>query len=152
MAELRYRAYISYSHKDEMWKDRLRPHLAVLERQGRVSIWDDRQIDAGVQWHPAILDVMGRCRVAICLISADYLDSKGDLIKKYIIEPMKIGKFATIRFIIKSSDKKGGSGAKFIVRWVSNEPVNTPLIEAIMINTRGGQGVSFISRGREIKE
>lgn len=68
--------FISYSHKDEMWKDRLRPHLAVLERQGRVSIWDDRQIDAGVQWHPAILDVMGRCKVAICLISADYLASE----------------------------------------------------------------------------
>ena len=68
--------FISYSHKDEVWKDRLRPHIAVLERQGRISIWDDRQIDAGVQWHPAILDVMARCRVAICLISADYLASE----------------------------------------------------------------------------
>lgn len=68
--------FISYSHKDELWKDRLRPHLAVLERQGRIAIWDDRQIDAGVQWHSAILDVMERCKVAICLISADYLASE----------------------------------------------------------------------------
>lgn len=68
--------FISYSHKDEAWKDRLRPHLAVLERQGRISIWDDRQIDAGAQWHPAIIDVMKRCKVAICLISADYLASE----------------------------------------------------------------------------
>ena len=68
--------FISYSHKDELWKDRLRPHLAVLARQGKIAIWDDRQIDAGVQWHPAILDVMERCNVAICLISADYLASE----------------------------------------------------------------------------
>lgn len=68
--------FISYSHKDELWKDRLRPHLAVLARQGKIAIWDDRQIDAGVQWHPAILEVMERCKVAICLISADYLASE----------------------------------------------------------------------------
>ena len=88
----------------------------------------------------------------ITLISADYLNSDGDLIKKYITKPLRLKKLATIRFIIKSSDKKGGSGAKFIVRWVSKKFVNPPLIEAIMISTRGGQGVSFISRGEAIKE
>ncbi|MBE9530234.1 MAG: DUF3124 domain-containing protein, partial [Proteobacteria bacterium] len=34
----------------------------------------------------------------------------------------------------------------------SKEPVNPPLIEAIMISTRNQQGVSFISRGQAIKE
>jgi hypothetical protein len=36
--------FVSYSHKDEIWKDRLRPHLGLLERGGRIVIWDDRQI------------------------------------------------------------------------------------------------------------
>ncbi len=36
--------FISYSHKDEVWKDRLKPHLEVLETAGRISIWDDRGI------------------------------------------------------------------------------------------------------------
>ncbi|MCK5541896.1 MAG: DUF3124 domain-containing protein [Desulfobacterales bacterium] len=58
---------------------------------------------------------------------------------------IEIKKLATVRFIIKSSDKTGGSGAKFIVRWVSKELVKTPLIEAIMISTQSGQGVSFVS-------
>ena len=88
----------------------------------------------------------------ITLTSADYYDSDGDIIKNYITKPVKLKKLATIRFIIKSSDKKGGSGAKFIVRWISQELVNPPLIEAIMISTRSGQGVSFISRGKAIKE
>jgi hypothetical protein len=88
----------------------------------------------------------------ITLISADYFDSNGNLLKKFVEKPIKLKKLATIRYVIKSSDKSGGSGAKFIVRWESKEPVNPPLIEAIMISTRSGQGISFISRGQAIKE
>ncbi len=33
--------FISYSHKDEIWKDRLRPHLKVLEQQGQITIWKE---------------------------------------------------------------------------------------------------------------
>ncbi len=46
--------FISYSHKDEVWKDRLRPHLKVLEQVGRITTWDDRKIDAGETWYPEI--------------------------------------------------------------------------------------------------
>ena len=45
--------FISYSHKDEEWKDRLRPHLGMLEKIGRLTIWDDREIDqgkSGLRW------------------------------------------------------------------------------------------------------
>ena len=32
------RVFISYSHKDEEWKDRLVTHLGVLEKQGDLEI------------------------------------------------------------------------------------------------------------------
>ena len=68
--------FISYSHKDEVWKNRLRrPHLDSLERAGRLRIWDDRKIDAGATWYPEIVRAMDRARAAILLISADYLES-----------------------------------------------------------------------------
>ena len=67
--------FMSYSHKDEVWKDRLRPHLGVLEKAGRIAVWDDRRIDAGATWYPEIEGAMANAAVAICLISADYLDS-----------------------------------------------------------------------------
>jgi len=67
--------FISYSHKDEIWKDRLRPHLGVLEQQGQIIIWDDRQIDAGSEWFGEIKKVMDEAAVSICLISSDYLSS-----------------------------------------------------------------------------
>ena len=67
--------FISYSHNDEIWKDRLRPHLQALELEGRLTIWDDRRIDAGATWYPEISEAIQRARVAVCLISADYLAS-----------------------------------------------------------------------------
>lgn len=67
--------FISYSHKDEKWKDRLRTHLKVLELNGRISIWDDRDIDVGGEWYDEIRGAMDRAAVAVCLISADYLAS-----------------------------------------------------------------------------
>jgi tetratricopeptide (TPR) repeat protein len=68
--------FISYSHEDEEWKDRLRPHLKMLEQAGLdIDIWDDRDIDAGAQWYNDIMQAMDNAVVAVCLISADYLAS-----------------------------------------------------------------------------
>jgi len=39
--------FLSYSHKDEDWKKRLRTHLGVLESQGLLDVWDDRRIEGG---------------------------------------------------------------------------------------------------------
>lgn len=88
----------------------------------------------------------------ITLISTDYFDSNGLFLKKFIENPIKVKSLASIHYIIKSSDKTGGSGANFIVRWESTEPVNPPLIEAVMIATKSQQGISFVSRGQVIKE
>jgi hypothetical protein len=33
--------FISYSHKDEGWKDRLVEQLRVLELEGAYDLWDD---------------------------------------------------------------------------------------------------------------
>ena len=46
--------FISYSHKDEAWKDRLVTHLGVLQRAGLLDTWDDHQIGAWANWHEEI--------------------------------------------------------------------------------------------------
>lgn len=68
--------FISYSHKDEKYKDLLRPQLGVLQQAGRITIWDDRKIGAGDDWYDKIATAMEGAAVAVCLISADYLSSK----------------------------------------------------------------------------
>lgn len=66
----------SYSHQDEGWKDLLRRHLNVLVRQGIVEIWTDRKIGAGDAWERNIREAIDSARVAILLISADFLSSE----------------------------------------------------------------------------
>lgn len=46
--------FLSYSHKDEIWKDRLKTHLGVLGIQGLLDPWDDRRIGAGTDWFEQI--------------------------------------------------------------------------------------------------
>lgn len=67
--------FISYSHADEAWKNAIQKHLSVLQMQGGFSIWDDRQIQVGDDWLPAIEAAINQARVAILLVSADFLDS-----------------------------------------------------------------------------
>ncbi len=67
--------FISYSHHDEAWKDRLLTHLGVLQREGRLDTWDDRRISAGADWRVEIEQAMARASVALLLISADFLTS-----------------------------------------------------------------------------
>ncbi|MGE3507930.1 MAG: TIR domain-containing protein [Vicinamibacterales bacterium] len=67
--------FVSYSHADEPWKDRLLRHLGGLRDAGRISIWDDRRIDPGGAWYEAITQAMDGARVAICLISERFLAS-----------------------------------------------------------------------------
>ncbi len=71
-----HRVFISYSHKDEAWKERLHTQLNVLEQQNQLSIWEDRQIAAGDDWYPAIEKAINSANVAILLISAEFLSSK----------------------------------------------------------------------------
>jgi len=67
--------FISYSHEDEAWKDRLRVHLGVLEMEEHIAVWDDRSIDAGDEWYDEINMAMANAAVAICLVSAPFLGS-----------------------------------------------------------------------------
>jgi hypothetical protein len=64
--------FLSYSHKDEVWKDRLKTHLGVLD----LETWDDRRIEAGANWFEEIQDAMAHASVAVLLISADFLTSR----------------------------------------------------------------------------
>ena len=68
--------FISYSHKDELWKDRLETQLGVLQFEGILDTWTDRQIGAGDDWYAKIEEAMNRAAVGILLISADSLTSK----------------------------------------------------------------------------
>lgn len=68
--------FISYSHQDEKWKDALQKQLRVLQLHADFTVWDDRQIDIGDTWLPQIEAAIAAAKVAILLISSDFLISE----------------------------------------------------------------------------
>jgi tetratricopeptide (TPR) repeat protein len=68
--------FISYSHDDEKWKDRLVSQLGVLQQEGLLEVWDDRRISAGDEWKQEINEAMNKASVAILLVSDKFLTSK----------------------------------------------------------------------------
>ncbi|MFZ3045363.1 MAG: DUF3124 domain-containing protein [Desulfatirhabdiaceae bacterium] len=91
-------------------------------------------------------------RYAITLLTADYHDSEGKLINRYVEKPIQITPRASTRFVVKESDTAGGSGAHFMVRWRSDQSVNLPIVESVMIGTQTQQGISFTSRGQAVQD
>ena len=88
----------------------------------------------------------------ITLVSVKYYDSDGKLVEDYLQKPKQLDALVSERYIITEDNKAGGSGANFMVAWKSDQNVNPPIIEAVMIGTHSGQGISFVSRGQVIKE
>jgi hypothetical protein len=72
---LKKRIFVSYSHLDEEWKEKVITHLKVIEAESNIMIWDDRKIAAGEDWLPEIEKQIALASVALLLLSANYLTS-----------------------------------------------------------------------------
>lgn len=86
----------------------------------------------------------------IRITMVDYYETQGKLLSRHIEKPVDLEALGSLRYIIPEKDKSGGSGANFMVTWKSDQPVNPPIVESIMIGTQSQQGISFASRGRPI--
>lgn len=75
MKEMPVRLFISYSHKDERFRNELETHLKLLQRQGRIEVWHDRKIEAGDEWKRKIDENLERAEMILLLISADFMAS-----------------------------------------------------------------------------
>ncbi len=88
----------------------------------------------------------------ITLLSVQYFDTEGNLLRKFQEGELKLRPMGSIEYVVKESDKKGGSGANFVVKWKAEAQVTEPIIESVMISTAMQQGISFSSRGQAIEE
>jgi len=78
------------------------------------------------------------------LTRADYYDTKGKLLRRYIRKPKQVGPLVSETFIVEKADFAGGSGANFIVEWTADKHTNAPLVESVMIGIDPEYQVSFI--------
>lgn len=67
--------FCSYAHTDEGWMFKLKQHLSLLERQGLLFVWHDRQIGAGREWAREIDTHLERAGLILLLISPAFIAS-----------------------------------------------------------------------------
>ena len=82
----RHQVFISYSHQDKTALERFRKHLRSVMPDRMLDIWDDSRILAGDRWRTEIENALAMARVAVLLISTDFLASS--FIVKNELQPL----------------------------------------------------------------
>jgi len=69
--------FISYSSKDDKWKERLLTHLSgLLRHQGELAPWSDQEsLEVGENWYAAIQEAISQARLVVLLVSPQFLNS-----------------------------------------------------------------------------
>ncbi len=67
--------FVSYSHADTAFLERLKIHLRPFEKRGLIDLWSDTKIKTGEKWKEKIEKALEKSAIAILMISADFLAS-----------------------------------------------------------------------------
>ena len=124
--------FFSYSHRDEKLRDKLAPHLSMLQRQGIIKSWHDRKISAGTEWAQAIDDNLNSAGIILLLISADFLASNYcyDIEMQRAMERHEAGEARVVPIILKPVDWSGApfgklqafpKDAKPVTKWTNRD-------------------------------
>jgi hypothetical protein len=89
---------------------------------------------------------------AIVISANENYDANGKLVKKLLFEPIAIKPLGSKDISLLPTAQSEDISANLIVRWKSDQPVNPPLVEVLMVGQVLNRGVSFLTQGQEIKE
>ncbi|MBV9706897.1 MAG: TIR domain-containing protein, partial [Chloroflexi bacterium] len=67
--------FYSYAHEDGPLRDELEQHLDALRREGLITNWHDRRIEAGTLWEQEIDKHLASAQIILLLISPDFIAS-----------------------------------------------------------------------------
>ncbi len=134
--------FFSYAHEDEALRDELAKHLKLLERQGVIKAWHDRQITAGEEWKSAIDSHLESANIILLLVSADFLASDYcyDIELKRALERHDRHEARVIPVILRSVDWHGSpfgklaalpKDGKAITSWQNEDEAFTNVVKGL---------------------
>jgi hypothetical protein len=88
----------------------------------------------------------------ITIQRADYFDTSGRLLKRYVDKTLVLGPLQTTNIVIEKSDKSGGTGANFLVEWQAAGDASSPLVEAVMVNAASNLGIAFTTQAKVVRQ
>lgn len=99
-------AFISYSHQDNAMLDHLHTHLTQLRRDGLISEWTDRDIEAGGRVDDRISRALKDADLFIALLSPHYLASNYCYEQEFTtaLEREKAGSIVIVPVVVQPCD------------------------------------------------
>jgi hypothetical protein len=92
-------------------------------------------------------------KMTIEILSIDFYDSSGKLLKSLIETPLSVNPRNSKEITIQPRTHPDEDCASYlIISWKSNQPANTPIVEVLMVGQVMNRGISFSTRGCEVKE
>jgi hypothetical protein len=90
---------------------------------------------------------------AINIVKMDFYNSSGELVKKYLQQPLKLNPSAGTRIHLKNAlSGQEGTAAHFIIQWQAETRVVEPLVTGLMLGSRGTRGYSLATTPRIVRE
>jgi hypothetical protein len=81
-----------------------------------------------------------------------YFNTQGKMVYDFLKSETKTLKpLETVDFYVPHEDKSG-TGANFLIEWISDDYVNEPLIESVTINLKTYHSAAIVSQGKIIRE
>ena len=134
---LRDLVFISYSHSDKVWLDRLLIFLKPYTRQN-LKIWADPYIKVGDKWRRNISEALSQTCVAVLLVSPEFIDS--EFIFQDELPPLLTGADGKVIILvaipISAADYEAGGLSEFQFAHPPNEPLDkmrTPRRNAALV-------------------
>jgi len=118
--------FISYSHKDERYREELVAHLSNLKRQDIIAAWYDREISPGADWASEIDTNLNNAQIILLLISSDFMNSEycNGIEMKQALERHEAREALVIPIILRPVDWEDAPFANLQVRPTYARPVS----------------------------